>query len=616
MILASSTSSTAAAARPRAGPAAAAVPPRPSALGHRHHRRHRPSPLARAKTGNSGENDAPPPIVDPQAAQRQRDLDTQDDLLQHPDRCSWYEARFAGDGQPDWHPAVVVANEAACPAMRGGEAGAGGGSSNSSSFSRTTPTTTTTSGGSNSPLSWRLVTLAYEASRERVPLRNAYAEPGQTAQVRAGPAMAEEGGLAVANPPPYEGEVLLPPVPRRRPSVVAGAARRRLAAAEEAAAKAAAGGEGAAPSALLLDDSDDDDDDPSSATDDDPFDFDAPWRASPYYASGALPTPRETDRRLREALFRVRGDIFANEVKTVREPVSAVAPLQLLVSPKQAPELCACKPGDLVAVGPFQGRGLDFVRSGLLAVFRYRTLVVFVGGPDAAPSAVATARALLLSGAGGYPTSLLPAMRSGGVVVYYWSANGASVCFGQEDFDAWGSTTTMAYVEEEDGEGGEGGVAGGGGGGGGNNNNNNNNSSGRPTITRHRADVRVVTTTRGFADAFDGDDDLVFDPDETAAIVLTGGDAAAEAAALAVCREAEITAVVTDAPEGPRNPAPEYLSSIPKAFTKWAEQSREMRAAAAARDAAAAAAAAGAATAVDESKSKEGRGAGAASSSR
>jgi hypothetical protein len=251
-----------------------------------------------------------------------------------------------------------------------------------------------------------------------------------------------------------------------------------------------------------------------------------------------------------------------------------VAPLQLLVSPKQSPELCAAKPGDLVAVGPFEGTGLDVVRAGLLAVFRYRTLVLFVGGPDAGPGAVATARAMLLSGVGAHPTSLLPAMRQGGVVVYYWAPNGASVCFGQEDFDAWGSTTTMAYLEEEEGQ------TGGGTGG----------ERPQRRITRLRANVRVVTTTRGFADAFDGDDDLTFDPDETAAVVLTGGDAAAEAAARQVCRDAEIGAVVTDGPEAPRNAAPEYLSSIPKAFSRWAEQSRDMRAAAEARDAAAAAA--------------------------
>jgi hypothetical protein len=523
----------------------------------RRHRRQPPlrrrpltTPTAAAKKDDASQA----PITDPQAAQRQRDLDLEDDLLQHPDRCSWYEARFAGDGQPDWHPASVVANEAACPSMRGGaNVGGGGGGGNGSS-----------------PLSWRLVTLAFEASRERVPLRNAYTEPGQAARMRSGPAMTEEEGLAVATPPPYEGEVLLPPVPRRRPTVVVAEARRRRAEilADQTLLQSTTGGESG------FEDDDEDDNKRHLSSDDDPFDFDAPWRDSPYYSSGALPTPRQTDKLLREALFRVRGDIFANEVKTVREPVSAIAPLQLLVSPKQAPELCATKPGDLVAVGPFEGQGLDLLRSGLLAVFRYRTLVLFVGGPEAGPGAIATARALLLSAAGRYPTSLLPAMRSGGVVVYYWAPNGASVCFGQEDFDAWGSTTTMAYLEEEEEEGGgDGGQKGA-----------SPPSSHARRITRHRANVRVVTTTRGFADAFDGDDDLVFDPDETAAIVLTGGDASAEQAARQVCRDAEIGAVVSDAAEAPRNVSPEYLSAIPKAFSKWAEQSREMREAAAARD--------------------------------
>jgi hypothetical protein len=545
----------------------AAAPRRPH---HHHHQPQQPLSASRrrpAAATAAAKDDAPAPIIDPQAAQRLRDLELQDDLLQHPDRCSWYEARFAGDGQPDWHTASVVANEAACPAAAAAAALGGASDSSSSRSYSSAPSST-----SSSPLSWRLVTLAFEASRERVPLRNAYAEPGQTARVRSGPAMTEEQGLAVATPPPVEGEVMLPPVPRRRPTAVAAEARQRQRAAALGAAAAA---------------DDDDDEDggaaanaDAAAVDADALDFDAPWRASPYYASGALPTPRQTDRALREALFRVRGDIFANEVKTVREPVSAVAPLQLLVSPKQAPELCAARPGDLVAVGPFEGSGLDVVRAGLLAVFRYRTLVLFVGGPDAGPSAIATARALLLSAAGRYPTSLLPAMRSGGVVVYYWAPNGASVCFGQDDFDAWGSTTTMAYIEEEEDGEEEGGSGGSGGG-------RDDQAAGRrPNVTRHRANVRVVTTTRGFADAFDGDDDLVFDPDETAAIVLTGGDAAAEAAARRVCRDAEIAAVVSDAPEAPRNATPEYLSSIPKSFVKWAEKSRDMRAASAAREAA------------------------------
>ena len=33
--------------------------------------------------------------------------------------------------------------------------------------------------------------------------------------------------------------------------------------------------------------------------------------------------------------------------------------------------------------------------------------------------------------------------------------------------------------------------------------------------------VRVVITTRSFQDAFDGDDELVYDPETTAAIILS-----------------------------------------------------------------------------------------------
>jgi hypothetical protein len=41
----------------------------------------------------------------------------------------------------------------------------------------------------------------------------------------------------------------------------------------------------------------------------------------------------------REPLFRVRGDIFANETKSVKEPISVMAELHLLVSREQAPEV-------------------------------------------------------------------------------------------------------------------------------------------------------------------------------------------------------------------------------------------------------------------------------------
>ena len=50
-----------------------------------------------------------------------------------------------------------------------------------------------------------------------------------------------------------------------------------------------------------------------------------------------------------------------------------------------------------------------------------------------------------------------------------------------------------------------------------------------------RYHCKVVTSTRdSFQDMFDDDDSLAYEPASTAAVILTGGDAEAEAAALAV----------------------------------------------------------------------------------
>jgi hypothetical protein len=123
-----------------------------------------------------------------------------------------------------------------------------------------------------------------------------------------------------------------------------------------------------------------------------------------------------------------------------------------------------------------------------------------------------------------------------------------------------------------------------------------------------RGPVRVVVTTRGFGDAFDGDELLVYDPDTTAAVILSecaavsvcvvcvvlfllgykcpvysasltikklyttlknkaGGDAEAEAAARAVCADAEIATIASDA--APAEP-PVYLAATPQSFQRWA----------------------------------------------
>ena len=64
--------------------------------------------------------------------------------------------------------------------------------------------------------------------------------------------------------------------------------------------------------------------------------------------------------------------------------------------------------------------------------------------------------------------------------------------------------------------------------------------------------VRVRLSTRdSYADMFDGDDELEYDPATTAAIVVTGGDGEATADALAACEAAEITTIVMGDEDAP-----------------------------------------------------------------
>lgn len=120
----------------------------------------------------------------------------------------------------------------------------------------------------------------------------------------------------------------------------------------------------------------------------------------------------------------------------------------------------------------------------------------------------------------------------------------------------------------------------------------------------------VVVTTSSFSEAFDDDDTLTYEPNSTAALILSecvcmsetgirataliigqalamhtcqlnrrllmslthtlrlaaGGDAEAEAAALEACREAEISTTLCDSRE---QAAPVYLASVPPSFARW-----------------------------------------------
>lgn len=214
----------------------------------------------------------------------------------------------------------------------------------------------------------------------------------------------------------------------------------------------------------------------------------------------------------KEPLFRVRGDIYANETKAVKEPITVMAELHLLVSKEEAPEVYNLAEGDALEVGPFQGAGLDLKGSPLSAMYMYPTLVLLVEGRG-----IAHARALLESADDGGPGLMLRYRRN--VRMYYKAPNDASVCY-KDRFEAWA-----------------------------------------------QAGCQVVTTTRDLQQAFDDDDTFAYEPERTGAIILTGGDEAAEAQALKVAKEAEIGCVLCDSQQ---QTVPEYLSSTPTSFLRWA----------------------------------------------
>lgn len=183
------------------------------------------------------------------------------------------------------------------------------------------------------------------------------------------------------------------------------------------------------------------------------------------------------------ALVMARGDIKANETKTTREPESALARIQLWVTEADAPDLWAAKAGEtLVELGPFKGTGVDLRE--IAGAFAFPTVVLFVSGEG-----VAAARALLSAApdAGGLVLNLRR-----DVVVYYKAPNARSLAFADELEAKWATRAAEA--------------------------------GGFDAKSPSAPKIRVVTATRGetFAEMFDDDDELEYDPLQTAALVFTG----------------------------------------------------------------------------------------------
>ncbi|KAJ9530114.1 hypothetical protein QJQ45_023373, partial [Haematococcus lacustris] len=234
-------------------------------------------------------------------------------------------------------------------------------------------------------------------------------------------------------------------------------------------------------------------------------------------AVSSPPFPQELNRT---PLFLVRGDLFANEVKAVREPESVMAELTVLVGQREAPELWALEVGDdcpPLELGPFLGEGLGLKGTGIMAIFRYPKVLLFVQGRG-----IATARALLECS---HDVPGISCHLRQEVKAYYKVKNDADIVY-KERFPAWSEAAA----------------------------------------TPSGCKLSVVTHTGTFGRAFDDDDELLYDPDTTAAVILTGGDPEAEAEAREVCAEAEIRCIVVDSQEAA---SVVHHDSTPKNFRRW-----------------------------------------------
>lgn len=200
-----------------------------------------------------------------------------------------------------------------------------------------------------------------------------------------------------------------------------------------------------------------------------------------------------------DALVAARNDIKANETKEAREPTSALAKIQLWVTEDDAPDLWGAKVGEsLLELGPFEGTGVDL--KPVAGAFAFPTVVLFVSGEGAA-----AARALLAASpdAGG----LVLRLRRD-VVVYYKSPNARSMAFADELESAWARRAAEAGGwDPKNSE---------------KTSSSSTSSSSSPSFAGPR--VRVVTATRGesFAEMFDDDDELEYEPSQTCCLVFTG----------------------------------------------------------------------------------------------
>jgi hypothetical protein len=102
----------------------------------------------------------------------------------------------------------------------------------------------------------------------------------------------------------------------------------------------------------------------------------------------------------KEALFRVKGDMFAHETKQVKEMTTWLVKkwltqclevrvaycglnillkgrLHLVVTKSEAPDVFALGPDDSLELGPFKGNGVDLRSSPIAGIYRYPTVCCY-----------------------------------------------------------------------------------------------------------------------------------------------------------------------------------------------------------------------------------------------
>jgi len=195
-------------------------------------------------------------------------------------------------------------------------------------------------------------------------------------------------------------------------------------------------------------------------------------------------------------LWKLKGDLFAHEVKEQEEAISVRSELHLLAERQAAPLTFALQAGEEVELGPFRGGGMPLVGDTLQHVWAHPTVVLLAEGP----AGIAAARALLEAGCG--PGGVCLGLRDE-VRLFYKVERAADACF-QELYGDW---------ERDHG-------------------------------------AKVTVHTGSFLEAWDEDDELEYDPAQTAVVVFGGEEA--EEAARELCQEADVEKLVYGFDEGER----------------------------------------------------------------